>query len=631
MRDTIAKVTRRDFLNAMSFAAGSAAILSPRALLAEAIAPSSEISNEYYPPSLTGLRGSHVGSFETSHVLAWSGNKPAGYADLDEEYDLVVVGAGISGLAAAYFYRQQAGDSMRILLLDNHDDFGGHAKRNEFHFDDQMLLGVGGSGNFQDSKFYATETKHLLADLGIDLRKARQAMDPEYAFANFNLPMGMYTDSETFGTDAITTGQWMSAWHGYGDYRKLLHALPLEQTEQDKLIGFIEGSRPLLKAFPSREILKTLKSISYKAFLKDYVGLSDKTCTLWVPIMNVTYCLGLESLSLLEGIQSGLPGLSILGKEIEKALPRNKASEELDVVWMPDGNATLTRQMVRRLIPGVARGDTLESLIDARFDYSQLDRADQAVRLRLNSSVVNAVNNADSTVSVSYVTQGRAYRVKARHCVLACYNGLISHVCPDLPEEQRENLLYNVKSPLISANVLLRNGQSFRDAGSQLYLCPTSYFKTVSKAPPSDIGNYRLSNNREAPLVVYMLTSPTVDNDGTQTARDLFRLARRQVYTTSFATYEEEIRTQLTGMFGATGFNADRDIVAITVNRWPHGYGYKRRDLYDPEWADGEAPHELGRKQFGSISIANADSEGASNLNAAIIAAYRAVKEQLKT
>ena len=130
-------ITRRDFLNGAALALAAGATLSPRDLLA--IEPGAGAPNpigpDYYPPKLTGMRGSHDGSFEVAHALAWSGQKPSEYTSLDETYDLVIVGGGISGLTAAYLYRKQAGADKKILILDNHDDFGGHAKRNEFELD----------------------------------------------------------------------------------------------------------------------------------------------------------------------------------------------------------------------------------------------------------------------------------------------------------------------------------------------------------------------------------------------------------------------------------------------------------------------------------------------------------------
>ena len=621
------QITRRDFLNGLSIGVAGTAMIRPKHALAEAVKSASVTSSNVYPPTLTGVRGSHKGAFETAHALAWLGEKPSEYTDLNEKYDLVVVGAGISGLAAALFYQRKAGKDARILLLDNHDDFGGHARRNEFHSQGLMLLGAGGSGFIQDAHLYSEQSLQLVEELGFNLNELRKKMDPAWPHGGGSQRVGMYMDREHFGKDMITNGEWGGAWYGMGNYRELVASLPLKSSEQELLIRFIEGRVSLKKQVPADDIGGFLKGTSYKTFLTEYVGLQDLSCTLWNPYIVLTWGVGADSVSIYEAIKTGGPGLSVLGEDAMAIFA--DMAEDMDSVWLPDGNASLARQMVRRLIPAVAPGDTVEDLITARFNYDKLDRPDHPVRLRLNSTATNAVNNTDGSVSVSYVNHGRAFRVKTNHCIMACYNGLIPHLCPELPQTQKENLRYGVKIPLVFASVLLRNGRAFYAAGSQNYRCPTSYFLQVTKAPPVTIGDYKSSSDPDSPLLLYLMGSPIDKNNGNQTARDLYRLGRHKLYTTSFGDYEKTIREQLTGMFGATGFDADRDIEAITINRWSHGYAYEYIRLFDPEWPEGEAPHELGRKQFGQISIANSDSEAYAYANAAIDAAWRAVNEQL--
>jgi len=198
-----------------------------------------------------------------------------------------------------------------------------------------------------------------------------------------------------------------------------------------------------------------------------------------------------------------------------------------------------------------------------------------------------------------------------------------------MPEAQKESLRYSVKVPLLATNVLIRNRQAFNKAGVEVFHCPTSHYHLVSSAPPVSIGDYKANDDPDSPMVIYMLTSPTDRNNGSQTGRDLYRQARHKLYTTTFADYEQDIREQLAGMFGPFGFDADRDIEAITINRWSHGYAYDYMELYDPEWPTGKAPHELGRKPYGRISIANSDSENRAYLDGAIDAAWRAINEQL--
>ncbi len=624
-------ITRRDFLNGVTVSLAGAATMGPQTALAAAVKSASGRAGNYYPPALTGIRGSHDGAFESSHALAWRGEKPSSYQALNEEYDLVVVGAGISGLAAALFYQQKAGKDARILVLDNHDDFGGHARRNEFHSQGQMLLGPGGSGNFQDSHLYSQQSKRLISELGFDLNKVRDAMAPGWGMADAEVDVGLYTDSKHFGEDKIINGPWMGTWFGMGNYRELIQSLTVSESEQQKLIAFVEGTLELQKTIPEKDIKHFLKTTSYQTFLSDYVGLAEPTSSLWNTIIGVTFCLYPDSISIAEAVKWGVPGFSVLGEEAYTVLADSLIMEESDIVWMPDGNASLTRQMVRRLIPAVASGGTIEDVVTAQFDYGKLDLPNHPVKLRLNSSAVNASNNPDGTVSVAYVTKGAAYRVKAKHCVLACYNGLIPHLCPDMPEEQKESLRYSVKVPLLATNVLIRNRQAFNKAGVEVFHCPTSHYHLVSSAPPVSIGDYKTNDDPDSPMVIYMLTSPTDRNNGSQTGRDLYRQARHKLYTTTFADYEQDIREQLTGMFGPFGFDADRDIEAITINRWSHGYAYDYMELYDPEWPTGKAPHELGRKPYGRISIANSDSENKAYLNGAIDAAWRAVNEQLES
>ena len=170
------KITRRDFLNGVAIGTG-ASLLMPGQLVAQpsGSVTSNKFPSDYYPPTLTGMRGSHEGSYEVAHALAWNGQKPANYDALDQHYDLVVVGAGQSGLAAAWYYRKKMGPSAKILLLDNHDDFGGHAKRNEFHQDGNMVLGLGGAQNIEPMSSYSDVAAELLEDIGID-KQALAAM-----------------------------------------------------------------------------------------------------------------------------------------------------------------------------------------------------------------------------------------------------------------------------------------------------------------------------------------------------------------------------------------------------------------------------------------------------------------------
>jgi spermidine dehydrogenase len=240
-------ITRRDFLNGAALTLAAGATLSPRDLLAldELAGAPGRLSPDYYPPVLTGMRGSHEGSFEVSHALAWRGEKPTDYTALDEHYDLVIVGGGISGLAAAYLYRQQAGPDKKILILDNHDDFGGHAKRNEFHIEGRTLLAVGGSVNLEQMSF--SDTVHrVMKEIGVDLEKLDAARERGYMLSGLDAGYGLFLNAKQYGQDRIVHGDWPGAWLGSGDAKALVGSLGLPAEEQERLVALAEGERDLL-------------------------------------------------------------------------------------------------------------------------------------------------------------------------------------------------------------------------------------------------------------------------------------------------------------------------------------------------------------------------------------------------
>ncbi len=261
-----------------------------------------------------------------------------------------------------------------------------------------------------------------------------------------------------------------------------------------------------------------------------------------------------------------------------------------------------------------------------RFNYDALDIETNHNRIRLNSTVVGA-REIEDQVQLDYVQFGEAKRITASHCVMACYNGLIPHLCPEMSEEQKAGLSYGVKTPFVYANVLLGNGEAFSGLGATIAQCPFDDFQWVSSAPTMSTAGYEPPRGPDDPMAVFMMASPT-PYSGQGTARDLMRMGRHIIYGTSFEQYEQQIRDQLQGMLGQHGFDHERDILAITVNRIPHGYAYAYLGLDDPEWEEGKAPHEVGRQQFGRISIANSDSEVRAYMDVAFDAAYRAVEEQ---
>lgn len=571
------------------------------------------------------MRGNHPGSFDAAHPLAWHGEAPQEASDTGEDYDLVVVGGGLSGLAAATFFQQERGADARILILDNHDDFGGHAKRNEFTSGDHMLLGIGGSVNLESPSHYSDVTKKLLEDIGIDFDQLEAALDPEYSLSSPDEGAGLFIKTSE-GAGKTVVGQWSAAFGGQGDYASLINQLPMAKAEKDKIVTLASGEQDYLEGLSSGERADYLSSTPYHTFLLDKVGLAPESLSLFDSMLRLLYGLGGDGLSVKEAFNTGAPGAGSVGKALADESPIDE-DNGYPTLYFPDGNASVARLMVRKLIPAVAAGSSMDDIVTAQFDYSKLDVEASPVRLRLNSTVINA-RQEGADVAVTYVQHGKPLRVKAKHCIMACYNSIIPHLCPALPETQKEALKYGSKVPLIWTNVVLRDGSPFYKAGARLYECPGSPFTIVTKSPTTKMADYQAPKGDGDPLVLFMMGSPVPLKEPGQTARDQFRLARHELLETPFSSFEREIREQLTDMFGAHGFDADRDIEAITVNRWAHGYAYEYYGL-DDNFADGAYPHQIGRQQFDRISIANSDSEGYAYVNGAVDAAWRAAREQL--
>ena len=635
------QIKRRDFVSGVAIGAGGLLLAGctddrPVSFANEVprggLAPS---SGSYYPPTLTGMRGSHDGSYEVAHALSWRGEKPADYQLLEEHYDLVVVGAGMSGLAAAHFYREKMGPEARILLLDNHDDFGGHAKRNEFHRDGRMMVSLGGAQNIESVTGYSDAATKLMEDIGLNedfLNFMDVSTSENLALVgNFDANNGVALPGSQ--DHFIYAGNWNAVMFGGEGYEQVLESLPLPGDEREKLIAFWGGNRDFLEGLSLSEKWEYLNTVSYNQFLIDKVGLLPTT----VPILNaiILHLSGMTGWNLtvgeaLLGGASGIKSLGWLGKATAAA-GGAFIDRLLKIRMFPDGNASVARLLVQKLIPTVAPEVTgPDSIVGARFNYEALDEAGNDTRLRLNSTAVGIRENQAGEVEIDYVEQGSAKRVLADHCILACYNGLIPHLCPEMPESQKAGLAYGVKTPFVYANVQVRDGKAFSKAGATLFQCPYDPFQWVSCAPTVAVGGFEPPRGPDDPMVIFMMHSPMpmTKPDPKLSTRDQLRLARTEIYQAQFSDYEQQIREQLQSMLGQFGFQHQSDIEAITVNRIPHGYAYPYVKLDDPDWEAGQAPHEIGRAQFGRISVANSDSEAVALMNAAFDAAYRAVEEQ---
>ncbi len=607
-------ISRRDFINGVGIAIGSS--LMNESLSSEII--SSQDVPGYYPPKLTGIRGSHPGSFEAAHLVRDGASFDS--VDIYESYDLVIVGAGISGLSAAYFYRENINKNGKILILDNHDDFGGHAKRNEFSFNGKKIIGFGGTMLLEEPNGYPDIAKQLIRDLGVDVKRFYKYINREL-YSSYNLSRGLFFDKESFGRDHLAVGNDVN--------EKMLIDAPLSKMAKKDLIRLHNSNKHYLPNIPTDKYYSFLDDISYQTYLKEYANMHDDVIQIMQASTRGVWAINIDAFPAAAAWVFVYPGFGELSPgDHEEEL------EEPNIFHFPDGNATIARLLVRNMIPKAASGSTMEDIVTSKFDYSELDQSNSKIKLRLNSTVVRALhvnNHLSNEVKISYFRDGEIHAVKTKKCIMACYNSIIPRLCPEMPESQKQALKNCVRAPLVYTNVLIRNWKSFVELGISRVNMPGFLHHNIRLDFPVSMGNYHFSKNPDEPIVLHLQSAP--GDHGNPSARQQFIKGQKKLLSTPFEEFERSIRDQLSRLLSPGGFDVANDILGITVNRWPHGYAYG----YDPEtdkiafdvdsWPEEKQHWVRGRKPFGNIAIASSDSASDAMTEAAIMQAKRAINE----
>jgi spermidine dehydrogenase len=611
-------ITRRDFLNGVALTIGTG--LTPAAQAAA--------QPLLYPPALTGLRGQHPGSFESAHSLRDGTDFAVGGLPIEERYDLVVVGGGISGLAAAWFYRR-AEPQARILILDNHDDFGGHAKRNEFDIGGRLVLGYGGSESMQSPKsLYSPVAKLVLKELGVDIARFETAFERDL-YPSLGLSRGVFFPREHFGRDVLVNGDPMAMVsddiaperRNGKPVRAFVAGFPVSEASKAQLIALYEGANDPLPGKSEDEKLEILKSTSYRDYLIRICGCSAEVANCFQGRTLDFFALGCDAVAAADARDAGYPGFGGLGLA-------DTANPELDepyIYHFPDGNASLARLLARALVPTAASGSGMDDIVLAPFDYAKLDVEGASVRVRLGSTCINVRNVADG-VDLAYMRDRTLHRVGAKHAVLACFNMMIPYLMPELAPDQRAALALNVKSPLVYNKVLVRTWHPWVKLGVHEISAPMSFHSRIKLDYPVSLGGYRHARDPSEPMALHLVHVPQQLDQG-RDARERNRVGRYKLLAMEFADFEMKIRDELDRMLGAGGFSATRDIAAITVNRWSHGYSYSPNSLFDTD--DTDTILQTARRPVGRVTIANSDAQWDAYAHSAIDQAARAVRELL--
>lgn len=599
-------ITRRDFLQGM-------ALLVTASRVELAPGPSD------YPPLRQGLQGQNPHAMALGHRVRDEEFRelPRDVAGTGETYDLVVVGAGIAGLGSAYLYDQEAPGEPSILILDNHDDFGGHARRNVMEVDGARLIAQGGTFALEEPEDSPKEALEVFRRIGLDIDRLVEYRDPDFR-KRFGLSPSVVFDSRVFPGVKTT---WVNGFYETR-YEDFFAKAPVSETSRRDLIELYTTRKNYLP--DSKDLRADLFGMSWESFVREKMGLGDDVIRFINLYSTDLIGLGCDAACALEGYNVG-PGFFGMGGRGFYDKDGILRYGYQPVNRYPDGNHTIARQLLKGMLPAVLSGDaTMEGVFNAKVHYRELDKKENRVRVRLSSMVVR-IEQKGQSVAVTYVQpDGRLRRVQAKHVIMAGWGSVAKHVVADLPDEQRQALEAYRYCSALYINVLLKHWRPIADIGAFEMFWPDGYCTWMHVSDPLSVGPYRPDYRPDRPTILSMykyIYKPGLD------PTEQMQLGRYEMERTSFEQYEREIRSELNHVLGPHGFDAARDIAGITVNRWGHGYNYFHEP--GPKSRLDDPPYRRGRSQLGRISFAGADAGGTPWTQAALAQAWRAVHEQL--
>jgi spermidine dehydrogenase len=453
------------------------------------------------------------------------------------------------------------------------------------------------------------------------------------------LKPAVFFDKETFGSDQLVIGGGLQR-----PSAEFLARTPLSEQVRADLLRLYGEKRDYLPGLSKEEKIQTLEKISYRDYMLNVAKFHPDV----LRIVGGVWCLSADCSSAWFAYFRGRPGFEGLGL----VRPSSFGEDDEFAGRFPAGNSDIARLIVRSLIPASLRAGSMGDVELERVNYARLDEAGSPVRIRLNSTAVRVRNVGESPrrlfvddareAEVTYLRGGKAYRVRAQGCVLACYNAMIPHLCPEMPAKQKEALHLSARAVNQQTHVMVRDWRAFEKLGVSNVSSPWTFYGTMGVGGPGRFGTYAPAHSPGEPallsfgggsgsgilgfesMVRGLLGKPMPA--GTP-LREQLRLLRAALLKTPFETFERHIREHTARILSPGGFDPARDILAITLNRWPHGFALGANSLFDPAWSEDEAPWVVGRKQFGRITVANSDASGIDLTQTAFDEAHRAVTE----
>ena len=631
-------ITQRDFLNGVMLGAGTSLLGAQAPLLASG--PTLASPNQAW----YGFGG--IGDYASSHgntpevvaraheIMQGRFDDPAASAIKDpESYDVVIVGAGIAGLGAAFEFTKSRKANQSCLVLENHPIFGGESKRNEFEVNGQHLIAPQGANSFfvpaptGGEATYAKGDAHYYAELNVPRKFTYQA----WADENRRLQFGsdnygfLYWLEQTASTGYFfdprsdeTEARWVR-----DPWRNKLREMPYRSSDKQDLMTWRFGES---KPYDGADYERWLDTMSYKDYIEKVMGLGSAVTAHADPILASSVGLGCDAVSAYAAYAILLPGVNAF----QPAELRDFSN--LERHSFPGGNDGFARYFIKRIIPDAIEGtDSFEDILNQPVSFDAMDRAGQAVRLRLNSTVVRVEHEKSPAgsdhVLVTYVRENQLHRVRTRAVVMATGAWVNKYAVRDLPDSYAAAFAEFQHSAFLVANVALTNWRFLYELGITACRWSGGFGTSCNIRQPMMVGDYQPPLTPDQPIVLSFYVPFYYPGE---TARKQGTLGRTDMLGSSYAEYENRILAQMKRLFASAGFDAQRDVAGIILNRCGHAYVAPTPGFYFGQ--NGRpAPRDVVRERFGRIAFGHSELHGNQHWGSAANEGARAMQQVLET
>lgn len=610
-------MTRRDFLNGMLIGTGAVLLDLPAPLTLFAQSQPGygfggtgdyASSNGNTPAVVSAFRAIQNGDYKS---------KSREITDTSEAYDLVIVGGGLSGLGAAYEFSKFSSKQSKCLIIENHPVFGGAAKRNEFVVRGERLIGPQASNAFGVIDRPGVPGYEIYNELGIPTEFEYAALPPGLKpldFDSTNFGYRLWFDSKSIGNyygGRETPGRWVA-----GFWESEFEGTPYpEKVRKD----FVRWRDVTDRRYEGEDYGRWLDSMTYKDYLEKVLTVDPEITRYADPVLASVVGLGCDAISAYTARQVSMPGFP--GFQGHRSL-RNSHWHSF-----PGGNDGFSRSFVKALIPdAIEGGKRFADVHNGAVRFQALDRPGNRVRLRLASSVVRVEQGgAGKEMTVAYLKDGRLFGVKARSVVMACGSRLSRKVVSDLPTGHRDAYSRFHVSPILVANVALTNWRFLYRLGFTACKWRGGFGFGCNIRKPMYVGDYRPPLHPDKPAVLTFYVS---FHEPGLSAEEQGERGRKTLLGTSYTGFESQITGQMRRLFSDAGFDAEKDIAGVILNRWTYAYVNPQPGFYFGK-NGSPAPRDIIREPFGRISFAHAELNGHQHWVAAVDEGRRAARQAL--